>query len=30
MDGEVNEGNFGQIVSAVPPCLLQPATQFTF
>jgi hypothetical protein len=30
VDGEVNDGNFGQIVSAAPARLLQLATKFTF
>jgi hypothetical protein len=30
VDGEVNDGNFGQIVSAAAPRLVQLATKFTF
>ena len=30
VDGEINDANFGQIVSAAAPRLIQLATRFTF
>jgi hypothetical protein len=30
VDGEVNDSNFGEVVSAAPPRLVQIATKFTF